>query len=184
MLYVYPLNLTQKTCNIAYYICMYIILIRNDNDAKNIENSNQQTLLLPRPCDFGVLYSELVLSGGISILVDDVSHENVFELQPITKFVGSRPVSRMLDSKQGSTRSRLITLETPGDRDTFEYNYEDYIYESQNEQDKTPSDPDIDPKYNDVSALLKTNLIDYKPNKTVADSIKVLNKLLYNRPDF
>ena len=123
-----------------------------------MQNSNQKILLLPRPCDFGILYSELVLSAGISILVDDITHENVFELQPTTKFIASRPGTHLLKKK----KDKFINSPT--------YDTE---YEIENES-----------KYNDVSALLKTDLIDYKPKKLVSHSVKILNTLLHNRPDF
>ena len=136
---------------------------RNDTDIKSIRSTylSNQMLLLPRPCDFGILYSELVLSNGITILVDDATHENVFELQPIGKFVPTRYVYQPLQQSRSQERQQISNKTTT---------------QLSTKYDET--------ELTDVSSLLQTDLLQYQPQTNVDESAKILNTLLYNRPDF
>ena len=104
---------------------------------------------LPRPCDFGRIYWEIVVSRGIICIVDDPSHQNVFELQPVTGM-----------QNQASSTDQGIDIKN----------------KLRNEDHSREEHSDLD---TNVFSLLQSQIFsDCKPNSSINHCINEISKLL------
>ena len=131
------------------------VFIPKNSSSASIQNSSAQ---LPRPCDFGRIYWEIVLSRGIVCVVDDPSHENVFELQPI-----------LTNSNQTTTTT--LTKEDS----TISQRHSDTVSSIK----ETVTELEDDGLDTNVFSLLQTQISgDSKPNMSVSHCIQKMNQIL------
>ena len=91
-------TIAAKNSQMERYDNVLIPMEQDDTNKIQKKRTDEELAELPRPCDFGAIYWEIVLSRGIICVVDDPSGQNVFELQPV---VTTQTVSKEFNAAHG-----------------------------------------------------------------------------------
>eukprot|EP01083_Nonionella_stella_P135787 413069_1 len=82
------------------------VFIPVDHDQENQSSTLSE---LPRPCDFGDIYSQIVLARGIMCIVDDPLHQNIFELLPV--LTASKQEEYTTNTSTSTSESNLADID-------------------------------------------------------------------------